>query len=137
MSVGPREEKFNIASNDHGRMQKCHFSVCLKGKTHLICRFPPSSLGIRSKKYFTDYDTPNTVHGFGVSPLGCKMHDRYCRIPKNFEQHFIPSHQAEQAITMDRLDVNKPLQNAFKRIWHCIYLFKLYGISIILFLKKK
>ena len=39
VSVGPCEEKFNIASNDHGRRQKCNFSVCLKGKTHLICRF--------------------------------------------------------------------------------------------------
>ena len=29
----------------------------------------------------------------------------------------------------------KPLQNPFKRIQHCIYLFKLYGMSIILLLK--
>ena len=28
----------------------------------------------------------------------------------------IPSHQAMQVITMGRLDENKPLQNAFKRI---------------------
>ena len=27
MSVGPRTEKFNIASNDHGHTQKCNFSV--------------------------------------------------------------------------------------------------------------
>ena len=36
---------------------------------------------------------------------------------------------------MVRLDERKPLQNAFKRIYHCIYLFKLYSISIIIFLK--
>ena len=34
---------------------------------------------------------------------------------------------------MSRLDENKPLQNAFKRIYH--YLFKLYSTSIILLLK--
>ena len=27
MSVGPRAEKFNIVSNDHGRTYKCDFSV--------------------------------------------------------------------------------------------------------------
>ena len=39
--------------------------------------------------------------------------------------------QATQAITMVRLNENKPLQNAFKRIKHN----KLYSISIILFPK--
>ena len=39
--------------------------------------------------------------------------------------------QATQAIVMVRLDENKSL----KRIWHCIYLFKLYSTSIIIFLK--
>ena len=33
----------------------------------------------------------------------------------------IPSHQAMQAFTMNKLDENKPLQNAFNRIQHCIY----------------
>ena len=36
---------------------------------------------------------------------------------------------------MFRLYETKPLQNAFKRISHYIYLFKLYSISIILLLK--
>ena len=36
---------------------------------------------------------------------------------------------------MNKLDEKKPLQNAFKRIQHCNYVFKLYSISIILFLK--
>ena len=40
-----------------------------------------------------------------------------------------------QAITMSRLDGNKSLKNAFKRIYHYIYLFKLYSIAIILLLK--
>ena len=35
------------------------------------------------------------------------------------------SHYAMQAITLSRLDENKPLQNAFKPISHNIYLFKL------------
>ena len=48
---------------------------------------------------------------------------------------FIPSHQAMQAILMGGLYENKPFQNAFKRIQHYIYLFKLYGILIILLLE--
>ena len=47
----------------------------------------------------------------------------------------IRSHQSMQAITIGRLDKNKPLQNAFKRIKHYTYLFKLYSISIILLLE--
>ena len=43
--------------------------------------------------------------------------------------------QAIQKITMVKLNGNKPLQNAFTRIQHWIYLFKLYSILIILFLK--
>ena len=43
---------------------------------------------------------------------------------------FVPI-QATQAITMVRLNENKPFQNAFKRIKHK----KLYSISIILFPK--
>ena len=27
MSVGPRAEKFNVVSNDHGRTHKCNLSV--------------------------------------------------------------------------------------------------------------
>ena len=58
----------------------------------------------------------NTIHGFRDSVLGCKMHD--CMIRKIFEHYgiSIPSHQAMQEFRMNRLDENKSLQNAFKRI---------------------
>ena len=39
------------------------------------------------------------------------------------------------AIAMVRPYENEPLQNAFKRIEHYIYLLKLYSITIILLLK--
>ena len=138
MSVGPCAEKFNIASNDHGRTQKFDFCICLKSKTLYICRFSPSSSSPRllwnigefgAKEYFADHHTSNTIHGFRDTALVCKMHDCYCRIRKNFEQHSIPSHWS------DALDAKKPLQNVFKRIYHYIYLFKLCSISIILLLK--
>ena len=58
---------------------------------------------------------------------------------KNFEHfHSFPSSDAsgsKQAIAIVRLYENKPFQNAFKLIQHYIYLFKLYSISIILFLR--
>ena len=99
MSVGPRSEKFNIVSNDHGRTQKYDFCVSVR------------------KTNFTDHRTPDIIHGFRDSVLVCKMHDCYCTISKNFE-HFYSfpsvSHQAIQAIAMVRLYENKPLQNAFK-----------------------
>ena len=72
MPVGPRLEKFNIVSNDHGRTQKYGFCV-LVGKTN-----------------FTDRDLPDTINSFSDSFLLCKIHDCYCTIRKNFE-HF---HQA-------------------------------------------
>ena len=55
MSVGPRSEKFNIVSNDHGRTQKCDFCVSFD-KTH-----------------FTERDTPDTINGFRDSVLVCKI----------------------------------------------------------------
>ena len=56
----------------------------------------------------------------------------YAKISSNISFHPI---QATQAITMVRIDENKPLQKPLKRIWHCIYLFKFYNILIIIFLK--
>ena len=57
LSVGPRSEKFNIVSNDHGCTQKCDFCV---------------SIG---KNNFTDHHTTDTIKGFSDSFLVCKMHD--------------------------------------------------------------
>ena len=57
LSVGPRLEKFNIVSNDHGRTQKCDFCVS-------VC-----------KTDFTDHHIPDTRQGFTDSVLVCKMHD--------------------------------------------------------------
>ena len=101
MSVGPRSEKFNIVSNDHGGTQKCNF--CISG----------------GKTNSTDHHTPDTINGFRDSVLVCKMYDCYCTISKNFE----PFHSfssgfliKRQAIAMVRPYENKPLKNAFKRI---------------------
>ena len=121
MSVGPRSEKFDIVSNDHGSTQKCHFCVSV------------------DKTNFTDHQKPDKINGFKDSVLVCKMHDCYCTIRKHFE-HFHsfssgPHHQAMQSIAMVRLYENKPLQNTFKCIQHYIYLFKLHRISIIVLLK--
>ena len=69
VSFGPRSEKFNIVSNDHGRTQKCDFCVSV-GKTN-----------------FTDRHTPGKLNGFRDSVVVCKMRDCYCKIYKNFE-HF-------------------------------------------------
>ena len=97
VSFGPRSEKFNIVSNDHGRTQKCDFCVLI------------------SKTNFTDHHTPHTIHGFRDSVLVCNMHDCYCTIRK-ISSISIPSHQAMHATAMARPYKNKPLQNAFKRI---------------------
>ena len=75
LSVGIRSEKFNIVSNDHGRMQKWDFCIS-------VC-----------KTNFTGHHTPNTIDGFGDSVLVCKMHS--CMIHKNFELfHSFPSSDA-------------------------------------------
>ena len=60
MSVGPRSKNFEITSNNHGRTQKWDFcgSVC--------------------KTNFTDHHTPDTIHGFRILVLVCKMRDCYC-----------------------------------------------------------
>ena len=70
-----------------------------------------------ARKYFTGHHTSYTIQGFGDSFLVCTIHDRYCRVRKNFEQaiSFFPI-QATQTNVMVRLDENKPPQNAFKRI---------------------
>ena len=75
----------------------------------------------------------NMIHAFRDSVLVCKMHD--CIWYAKISSISIPSHQAMQAITMNRLNENKPLKNACKRIKHCIYLFKFYSILITLFLE--
>ena len=116
MSVGPSSEKFNIVSNDHGRTQKCDFCVS-------VC-----------KTIFTDHHILDTIRGFRDSVLVCKMKDCYITISTNFAYfNSFPSSDASDC--MVRLYENKPLQNAFKRIQHYIYLLKLYSISIILLLK--
>ena len=70
MSVGPRSEKFNIVSNDHGSTQKCDFcvSVC---KTNL-----------------SDHYAHDTIHGFRDSVLVCKMHNYFCTIRNQFWNQF-------------------------------------------------
>ena len=92
-----------------------------------------------ARKYFTDHCTPNSKHGFGDSVLVCKILDCYCRIRKKFAPcHSLHSNDANDyngIVWKWNLHENKPLQNSFKRIQHCIQLFKLYSISIILFLK--
>ena len=95
MPVGPRLEKFNIVSNDHGRMQKCNFCVSV-GKTN-----------------FTDRHTTDTINSFRESVLVCKMQKFRAFISIPFHQ---ASHQAMQVIAMVGRSENKPLQNAFKRI---------------------
>ena len=69
--LSARSEKFNIVSNDHGRMLNCDFCIP-------VC-----------KTDFTDHHTLlrswNTIHGFRDSVLVCKMYN--CMIRKNFE-HF-------------------------------------------------
>ena len=96
ISLCPRSEKFNIVSNDHGHKQKCEFCVSLY------------------RTNFTDHHTPNTTHGFGLfwSVKYTTVTVRYAKI----SSISVPFHQAMQAITMGRLDENKPLQNDFKRI---------------------
>ena len=70
------------------------------------------------KSNFTDHHTTNRIHGFRYSVLVCKIHD--CMIRKNFEHfHSFPSSDASDYHRMGRLDENKPLQSAFKRIY-CI-----------------
>ena len=97
MSVGPCSEKFNMVSNDHGRIQKCNFCVSI-GKTN-----------------FADRGTPDTINGFRDSVLACKMHDCYCTIRKKFE-HFHFRSISPGLLEMITLNGNEPLQNAFKCI---------------------
>ena len=120
MSVGPLSKKFNIVSNNHGRTQRCDFYASI-GKIN-----------------FTDHHTPYAINDFKDPVVVCKMHDCYRTIRKNLEHFhsFSSCHQAMQAIAMVRLIYEKKaVQNVFKRIYHCIYLLKLYNISVILLLK--
>ena len=98
MSDGPRSEKFNIVSNDHGRKHKCNFCVS-------VC-----------KTNFTDHHTPDTINCFRDSVLVCKMHDRYCTIPKNFVHfHSFPSSLLiKRCKRLQRLDYMKT--NHFKML---------------------
>ena len=89
MSVGPRSEKFNIVSNDHGRTQKCDFCVS-------VC-----------KTNFTDHHTPDTKYVFRDSVLFCKIHDCYCTIRKDIESisirtfPFVPIKKCERLQWLD------------------------------------
>ena len=51
MSVGPRSEKFDKVSNDHGRTQKCDFCVS-------VC-----------ETKFTDHHTPVTLQYAKISSI--------------------------------------------------------------------
>ena len=114
MYAGPGPEKFNIVSNDYGRMQKCNFCVCLKRKMLCICQLSPYSSRIRTKKYFTDRDTANKIHGSGDSVLVSKIHYCYCRIRKSFRKHSILSHSSDvNDYNGQTTDENKPFQNAY------------------------
>ena len=95
MSVGPRSEKFNIVRNDHGRTQKCDLCVSV-GKTN-----------------FTHHHTPDTINDVRDSVLVCKMQKFRTFISISSHQDFLSS---MQAIALVRINENKPLQNAFKRI---------------------
>ena len=57
---------------------------------------------------------------------------RYAKMPSILISILSHQYQAMQANATVRLYENKLLQNAFKCIWHYIYLFKLYSTSIIL-----
>ena len=98
MSAGPRSEKFNIVSNDHGRTQKVRFLAIqfvkpiLQAITHLI-QYTVSEI-----QYLSVKCTAVTVRYAKVSSIS------------------IPSHQAMQVIAMVRLYESNPLQNAFKHI---------------------
>ena len=48
-----------------------------------------------ASKYFTDHHKPYTKHGLEDSIPVCKIHDCYCKISKNFEQHVSPSHSRD------------------------------------------
>ena len=87
------------------------FAFASKAKPLAFAGFLHPLREFGAKKYFTDHHTPNTRSGFGDSFLVCKMHDCYCRIRKNVDQHSFLLIEATQAMTMDRLDENKPLQN--------------------------
>ena len=61
--------------------------LAFAGFFHLLWEFG-------AKIFFTGHGTPNTIHSFGDSVLVCKMHNSYCIIRKNFEQHLIPFHSS-------------------------------------------
>ena len=92
LSVGPRSEKFNIVSNDHGRTQKFDFCGSLR------------------QTNFTDHHTPDAIKGFSDSVLVCKIHDYYCTIRKLFE-HF---HSFSSGLlTLMKRNYFKMLSNVF------------------------
>ena len=122
-SDGGPGEKFNIVSNDHGCTQKCDFCF--------ICQFSPSSFvspGFlcniekfgAEKIFYRPSHTIRKLHSFRDSVLLCKMYDCYGRVRKRSSSNipFLPF-QTMQGIrlgTRARLDENKRLQNATKRI---------------------
>ena len=84
LSVGSCLEKFNIVSNDHGRMQKSKFCVS-------VC-----------KTNFTDYPIQYTGLEIQFWSVKCTtVTVRYTKI----SSIFIPSHQAMQAIAMLRIGI--------------------------------
>ena len=84
LSVGFCLEKFNIVSNDYGRMQKSKFCVS-------VC-----------KTNFTDYPIQYTGLEIQFWSVKCTtVTVRYTKI----SSIFIPSHQAMQAIAMLRIGI--------------------------------
>ena len=105
MSVGPRSEKFNRVSNDHGCTQKCDFCVS-------VC-----------KTNFTDHHTPDAIRCFSILTTivlenwfwSVKYTTVTVRYAKNFKHFYsFPSsatYQVMQVIEMVRLYENKPLDH--------------------------
>ena len=70
MSVGPRAEKFNTVSNDHGSMHRPDFSV-FDGKFPFWVKLvKKSKLSVSAEIWYLEFD--GDVHFFltGITPFG-------------------------------------------------------------------
>ena len=65
MSVGPRSEKFNIVSNDHGRTRKCNFSV-FDWKYHFLGKFDPKTQNCQFKLEFGSKTNSNMQNSTAI-----------------------------------------------------------------------
>ena len=106
LSVGSYLEKFNIVSNDHGRMQKSKFCVS-------VC-----------KTNFTDY--PIQYTGLEIRFWSVKCTTVTVRYTKFRVFSFLPIKRCKRLQCLEQVYYeSKSLQNAFKCIQHYIYFFKL------------